>query len=76
MGVAHSNEEVCAYPIHGVFGVVQRPICRCDRLREKKSCGKLDFTICKLGICPSIVALFEFCVERCLTANDDDYIRE
>lgn len=40
MGVAHSNAEVCAYSIHGVFGVMQRPICRCDRLKEKKSCGK------------------------------------
>ena len=40
MGVAHSNAEVCAYSIHGVFGVMQRPICRYDRLREKKSCAK------------------------------------
>jgi len=59
MGVAHSNAGVCAYSIHGVFGVMQRPICRCDRLREKKSCDKemqLDFTICKLGVCLSIVS--------------------
>ena len=40
MGVAHGNAEVCAYFIHGVFGVMQRPICRYDRLREKKSCAR------------------------------------